>query len=247
MKCHQSCTPLQLNRRREREQRLSAITRSDKSLPASGEGAQHPGRQAGSLPGGRGGRIHTWQGGRRWSAGKGDTVLPQFMRVPAGLDAGITQHRFRAPCHLPQRDAQPDTRTHTAHACRLGSEKTFIFVITRLQRSDHSLQEKPDSTSPHSWVFSDSRLRFPLQTNTPLPSPAIQLTRNLAQRWVFLIFLSHSSCRLCMGEGRGNKPPAWFVQTVGREVPIESTEAVAALRRSGQGLPEADSSARVPL
>lgn len=132
MKRPQSRGSLQLRRRQEKSRGLSAITRSDKSIPALGGGMQHPGQQAAGLPGERGrmpGREGA-RGGREEGDGReGRLWLPPVYRGASRADARITRHQFRAPCHLPPRDPQQTP------ARGLGSEGTFTSAIIPLGRS----------------------------------------------------------------------------------------------------------------
>lgn len=156
---------------------LSAIPRGGKSIPALGGGARHPRQQAASLPGERGGRIHRWQGSRAGGGrqpGKGILFSPRLSGCQRRwMHLDHSTHSLR-PAASPSGDPQPACCKHT-HSTRtqawvrediyLRNNSLGKGAITRCRR-----ERTPASASPDSWVFSDSRLHFLLQTNTPLPS-----------------------------------------------------------------------------
>lgn len=132
MKRPQSRVSLQLCRRREKSRGLSAIMRSDKSVPALGGGTQHPGRPP------RGERQDAQAGGCAGRQGGGGWPGREALASP-GLSGcqpcGRTYNIAPIQSALPPPPAGPSANTRTAPAPGPGSEGTFTPAIIPLGRS----------------------------------------------------------------------------------------------------------------
>ena len=125
------------------------------------------------------------------------------------LDACVTQHQFTAPCHLPQRDPQPACCKHTHSTCTQAPVREDVYLCNNSLAKELSLVAGETGLQPahlltpgylaiHGFIFSFRQ--------TPLFPPCHSVHEEFGSKMVFLIFLSHSSCCLCMGEGRCNIP-----------------------------------------
>lgn len=191
---------------------LSAIPRGGKSIPALGGGAQHPRQQAASLPGERGGRIHRWQG-----SGAGGGRLPRKGILSSPRLSGCPRrwtHLERStdsvrPAASPSGDPQPACCKHT-HSTRMQARvREDIYLRNNSLAKELSLVAGESGLQPahlptpgylviHGFIFSFRQ--------TPLFPPCHLVHEEFGSKMVFLLFLSHSSCCLCMGERRCNNP-----------------------------------------
>lgn len=223
---------------------LSAIPRGGKSIPALGGGARHPRQQAASLPGERGGRIHRWQGsraGRGRQPGKGILFSPRLsgcQRRWMHLEHSTDSLR---PAASPSGDPQPACCKHT-HSTRMQARvREDIYLRNNSLAKELSLVAGESGLQPahlltpgylviHGFIFSFRQ--------TPLFPPCHSVHEEFGSKMAFSSFSFTQQLLPLHGGGKMQQPPAWSVQTVGREVAISSPKpaAVPGLCGSGEGL-----------